>query len=341
MQTSAPLATVSMNSNLTCDVFTYKEVAHIIFPIFYTVVFVISLLGNSLVLFITCQSRKKLNTTSVYLVNLAVSDALFTLALPGRITYYIREFDWPFGEALCRVTAVLFYSNTYAGIAFMTCISLDRYLAMVHPHRYRGLRKVQTARRVCCLVWAIVFLETAPLLCRQMVQKTQGRHTCMEYFNLNASPMLPYLLLLACGVGFCFPLGLILFCYSRISLKLSRTARHNSVMDRSGRSNRAKSIILVILGTFLVCFSPYHITIIQFMLRNLLATPSCDDLKAFKMALQVTVSLMNLNCCLDPVIYFFAIKTYKRRVVSFFKLRLSTMATSNLKSEPENSSSNT
>lgn len=342
MMTSLPQTTASVNSspsvNSTCDVFIYKEVAHIIFPIFYTVVFFISLLGNLLVLLIICQRNQKLNATTVYLINLAVSDTLFTLALPGRITYYIRQFDWPFGEALCRITAVLFYSNTYAGIAFMTCISLDRYLAMVHPHSAQGLRRVQTARRVSCLVWTIVVLETLPLLFRPMVKESQGRYTCMEYFNLQASPSLPYLLLLACGIGFCFPLGLIIFCYSRISLKLSRTARLNPVMDRSGRGVRTKSIILVILGTFMVCFSPYHITIIQFMVRNILAEPTCNDLKGFKMALQVTVSLMNLNCCLDPLIYFFAIKTYKRRVVSFFKMRLSTTTT---KSMAENSSSNT
>ncbi|XP_041935825.1 G-protein coupled receptor 183 [Alosa sapidissima] len=343
MATSAPLTTISVNLNQSCDVFIYQEVAHIIFPIFYTVVFFISLLGNSLVLLIMCQRHQKLNATSIYLMNLAVSDALFTLALPGRITYYVRKFDWPFGDVLCRITAVLFYSNTYAGIAFMTCISLDRYLAMVHPHRAQGLRKVQTARRVSCLVWAIVILETGPLLLQKMVLESQDRQTCMEYFNLQKSRALPYLLLLACMVGFCFPLGLILFCYSRIRLKLSRTARLNPVVDRSGRSGRAKSIILVILATFLVCFSPYHITIMQFMVRNLLADPTCDDRKGFKMALQVTVSLMNLNCCLDPLIYFFAIKTYKRRVVSFFKLRLSTTgaATTNTKSLQENSSSNT
>ena len=28
---------------------------------------------------------------------------------------------------------------------------------------------------------------------------------------------------------------------------------------------------------------------------------------------------MNLNCALDPVLYFFAIKTYKKRVMSLFK----------------------
>ncbi len=49
---------------------------------------------------------------------------------------------------------------------------------------------------------------------------------------------------------------------------------------------------------------------------------------------------MNFNCCLDPVIYFFAIKTYKKRVLSLFKDYLYTSGASS-KMTAENSSSNT
>ncbi|XP_072541314.1 G-protein coupled receptor 183 [Salminus brasiliensis] len=325
-------------SNQTCNVFMLKKGAQVLFPIFYILVLVISVSGNSLVLYITCQKKQKFNSTSLYLINLAISDTLFTLALPGRITYYIRGFDWPFGEFLCRLTAMIFYLNTYAGIAFMTCISVDRYLAMVHPHRCLRLRNVKVVRGVCALVWAIVGLETSPLLFRNMMKDWKNQRTCMEYSSLDGSPRMPYVLLFACFVGFFVPLGLILGCYSKINSKLSRMAKENPMTSRSGKSQRAKNLILLILLSFVVCFSPYHINIMQFMVRRLLYEPSCEEKKAFKMSLQVTVSMMNLNCCLDPVIYFFAIKTYKQRVMSLFKGYMPSLSS---KSMPENSSSNT
>uniref|UniRef100_A0A3P9I7Q9 Si:ch211-184m13.4 n=1 Tax=Oryzias latipes TaxID=8090 RepID=A0A3P9I7Q9_ORYLA len=337
--TSMESTEVSSNYS-TCDVFVYQKAAVVLFPIFYSVVFTISVCGNSLVLYVICQRRQKFNSTSIYLVNLALSDALFTLALPGRITYYIRHFDWPFGDLVCRLTTLLFFANTYAGIGFMTCISLDRYLAMVHPNRLQSLRSTKVVRRVCCLVWLIVFVETVPLLFRSTLHIRQDKRTCMEYLNLEGSRFTPYLLILACTVSFCCPLTIILGCYAKINLLLRDAAKQNSITGRTKRNHRANKIILLILITFVLCFSPYHVNIIQFMLRKLHHEPTCEELRAFKMSLQITVSLMNINCCLDPVIYFFAIKTYKRRVMSLFKDYVCNSVTTS-KMIAENSNSNT
>ncbi|XP_010866411.1 G-protein coupled receptor 183 [Esox lucius] len=319
-----PTGLNTSETNQTCDFFVYQNVAVIIFPIFYAVVFLISVCGNSLVLYVSCQKKQKFNSTSLYLVNLAVSDALFTLALPGRIIYYIRQFDWPFGDLLCRLATMLFFANTYTGIAFMTCISIDRYLAMVQPHRLQYLRSVKVVRGVCFIVWLLVSLETIPLLFKTMLHEHKGRRTCMEYFTFEGSRATPYLLLLACIFSFCLPLLVILSCYTHINLKLSRTAKQNPLTGRLGRSRRANNMILIILVTFVLCFSPYHLNIMQFMIKKLLGKPTCDELRAFKYSLQGTVSMMNLNCCLDPVIYFFAIKMYKQRVMSLFKAYQST-----------------
>lgn len=253
-----------------------------------------------------------------------------------------------------------------SGIGFMTCISLDRYLAMVHPHRLQSLRSIKVVRRVCFLVWALVCLQIAPVLFRSSLYEHQRRRTCMEYFNFEESRFTPYLLLLACTISFCGPLVTILVCYTKINLKLHAAAKQNSIMGRLRRKHRANTIILLILLTFLVCFSPYHINMMQFMSRKIHHQPVCEELRAFKVSLQVrkltfswalitctqllcfqwslflqiTVSLMNLNCCLDPLLYFFAIKTYKKRVLSLLKDLMCSPTVSSVMTA-ENSSSNT
>ncbi|XP_065107441.1 G-protein coupled receptor 183 [Paramisgurnus dabryanus] len=337
-ESSTTLSRNDSNTSQTCDVFIYKESARILFPIFYSLVLIVSVAGNSLVLGIICRKKQKMNSTTIYLINLAISDTLFTLALPGRITYYIRGFDWPFGDLLCRLTAMIFYSNTYAGIAFMTCISVDRYLAMLHRQRCLRLRKNKVVKRICALVWTVVILETSLLLFKSTFEeRSPTQRTCMELFNFEG-PRTAYFLLVACVIGFFVPLGLIVRCYSQVNSKLSRIAKENPMTNRSGSSGRARNTILLILFSFVVCFIPYHINIMQFAIRSLINDPTCEDKKNMKMSLQVTFAMMNFNCCLDPVIYFFAIKTYKQRVISLFKTYISTPSS---KSTQDNSSSNT
>uniref|UniRef100_A0A667FMJ2 G-protein coupled receptors family 1 profile domain-containing protein n=1 Tax=Lynx canadensis TaxID=61383 RepID=A0A667FMJ2_LYNCA len=117
--------------------------------LFYTALLVFSALGNIL----------KINSTGVYSVQLAVSDLLFTLALPGRITYYPLDFSWPFGEGLCRLTALILYVNTYGGVYLVTCVSMDRYLAVVRTHRGPQLRDAGRARLIGVAVWALASLR--------------------------------------------------------------------------------------------------------------------------------------------------------------------------------------
>uniref|UniRef100_A0A8C5TQ60 G-protein coupled receptors family 1 profile domain-containing protein n=1 Tax=Malurus cyaneus samueli TaxID=2593467 RepID=A0A8C5TQ60_9PASS len=307
------------------------------FSLFYITLLVFGACGNVLALCITFQRRKKkLNSTDLYLVNLALSDALFTLALPGRIAYYILESDWPFGDWFCRLTAFIFYMNTYVSIYFMTCVSVDRYIAVVRTRHPGRIRKMSRARGICVLIWSLVFLQTAPLLLRPMTRRMGDKLTCMEYFNFEEIPNLPYLLLVACMLGFFLPVGIILVCYVRINLKLCQTAKENPLTVKNGHHHRAFTVILVVLLAVLLCFSPYHLNIVQFM--KLQQEPSCTENKIFQKSLHYTVFLMNFNCCLDPFIYFFACKGYKRTVLKILRRQVSVSISSAARSHHEESS---
>ncbi|XP_024900750.1 G-protein coupled receptor 183-like [Pteropus alecto] len=295
--------------------------ASVMLSLFYTVLFVFSALGNILALCLACQKGKKINSTCVYLVHLAVSDLLFTLALPGKITYYILDFSWPFGEGLCRLTAFIFYVNTYGGIYLMTCVSVDRYLAVVCTQQGPRLRSASRARLVCVAVWALAALQTVPLLSISMSKPVAGKIACMEYISVKEVFWLPPIVLVACVISFCGPVGIMLFCYMKITLKLCGTAQGNPLTSEKGHHRRACALTLTVLVVVVVCFSPYHLNIIQFMVRQMLYLPSCPEQRAFEVSLQLTVSLMNMNCGIDPIIYFFASTHYRKWLLSILKLR--------------------
>ncbi|XP_078078859.1 G-protein coupled receptor 183-like [Mustelus asterias] len=325
--------TMNNSTNVTCDVYMHHEAAKVMFTLFYFIILIIGLLGNILALHITFQKHRKINSTTLYLIHLAVSDALFTLALPTRIVYTIRGFDWPFGEALCRITTVIFYINTYVSIQFMTCLSVDRYIAMVHPLRFAKFRKVQNVRYICAAVWIFVFVQTAPLLFATTTKNNNGLVTCMEYPNFETNTNLPKLLLGACFLGYCLPVTVIIFCYSRVNVKLCRTAKENPLTEKLGRNKKAITVILLVLLAFLICFTPYHLIIMQYMVRKLISQQSCWQQQIFKVSLQVSVCFMNLNCCIDPLIYFFAFKGYKRKVLGIIRRHFALAASMKISSE--------
>ncbi|XP_073470526.1 G-protein coupled receptor 183 [Aquarana catesbeiana] len=312
-----------------CDWYFHRNTARILLPIFYTVIFVFGLFGNILALFVIHKNRRKLNSTTLYSKNLVISDIFFAIASPTRIVYYALGFDWILGEAFCRITALFIYINTYAGVNFMTCLSIDRFLAVVHPHRFNRIRRVRSARIICIVVWLVVFLQTFPLLLMDMSRvEGDAKITCMEYPNFENLPNLPYMLLGACLIGYLIPLIIILFCYSQISLKLCQTAKKNPLTEKSGTNKKATNTIILVIVVFFICFTPYHIAIIQYMIKKLQYEPDCSEKQIFHAILHTTVCLMNLNCCLDPLIYFFACKGYKNQIMRLLKRQASISSSS-------------
>lgn len=332
----------SPTRNATCDtLYSHRPYARIFMPLFYSVVFVVGLLGNALALHVICPNRKKINSTTLYSLNLVVSDLIFTLSVPFRLAYYAMGFHWPLGDGLCKASGLIFYINTYAGVNFMTCLSIDRFIAVVLPQRLARFRKVSNVRYICVGVWLLVFAQTLPLVGMPMInEEADGYITCMEYPNFEHVDHIAFILIGAIFLGYVFPMVTILLCYSVLCSKLRSTAKTNHLMNKSGRSRKAIGVICCVSLVFVLCYSPYHLDILQYMLRKLLqaSPPDCEQLTAFQVSLHFTVCLMNLNPCLDPFIYFFACRGYKRKVMKLFRRQVSVSFSSVVRTSPEGSS---
>lgn len=327
-------------SNATCKtLYDHRKYASIFMPLFYCVVFVVGLFGNCLALHVIRANQKKLNSTTLYSLNLVISDILFTLSLPLRMIYYAQGFHWSMGEVLCKISGFIFYINTYAGVNFMTCLSVDRYIAVVLPLRFAKFRKVSNVRYICVGVWLWVLAQTLPLFAMPMTNEEDGNFlTCMEYPNFEKIDNVATMLIGAVFLGYVIPVITILVCYSVLCSKLHLTAKNNHLTEKSGSSRKAIGVICCVSLVFVICFSPYHIDLLQYMIRKLVSSPDCADLTAFQVSLHITVCLMNLNSCLDPFIYFFACKGYKRKLLKLLKRQVSVSFSSAVRTSPEGSS---
>ncbi|XP_057706578.1 type-2 angiotensin II receptor [Corythoichthys intestinalis] len=136
-----------------------------IIPTIYSIICVLGIIANTLavcVLAHTSTSRRTVANT--FMLNLCVSDLLFLLSLPLWAVYYSQGYNWPFGQLVCKISGSLHNLNLYASIFFITCMSMDRYLALVHPLRSQSVRDPKRAKLICILVWILAFACTAPTM---------------------------------------------------------------------------------------------------------------------------------------------------------------------------------
>lgn len=100
---------------------------------------------RSLVL-LSLQVRQR-NELGIYLMNLSVADLLYIATLPLWIDYFLQHDDWIHGQESCKLFGFIFYTNIYVSIAFLCCISIDRYLAVAFPLRFAKVRRIKTGKR--------------------------------------------------------------------------------------------------------------------------------------------------------------------------------------------------
>lgn len=268
------------------------------FLFYYLSVMVVAIPANAFALFVACKHIRQGNELGVYLFNLALSDLSFTLGLIGWLESMWRG-TWVHGPELCVLSLNLLLTNFYTTEALLCCISVDRYLAVVHPFKCGHLRKVSTAAAISLAVWTLVIcFNVATVTVEDSYHQGEDFAVCLSIF-LPMSERVARATVARFCLCFIVPVVLVVFCCWRISL----TVKSNQATDER-EQRRITRLMAVILLCLVGCFGPVHVV----QLLQMLA----DDCKSALWLLyldKVSVALASLNCVVDPVIYCFATTT--------------------------------
>lgn len=282
----------------------------------FSLVFVVGLLFNMVAVYIFGCTLKLRNETTTYMINLVVSDSLFVLSLPFRIAYFIKR-EWLFGSVLCKISVALFYTNMYGSILFLTCISVDRFLAIVHPFRSQGIRTRRNAKLACCTVWVMVLSGSIPtgflLDTTSPKNANSSAHFCFEnYSKKQWKAELSKVVVFIETVGFIIPLMVNVFC----SIMVLRTLRKPQTITRGGSLNKTKILrmILVHLFVFCFCFIPYNVNLMFYSLVRSNVLKGCYAEYVVRTIYPIALCIAVTNCCFDPVIYYFTSETIQSSI---------------------------
>lgn len=272
-----------------------QEPIHIISVAIYIISIVLGLIGNGIVIWVTAFKSKK-TVNSVWLLNLAMADFVFVLFLPFYIDYILRDFHWQFGVAMCKLNSFVSVMNMYASMLFLTVLSVDRYVSLVHLNWSQRYRSVGRAWIICGCIWIIAAALSCPALIFRDTLHLIDKVMCFNNFHSQDkhTGIMRHCIIVAIRttVGFLLP-------FTAISVTgILLTIKVNQSRGAIRMSSFSKTVIVVILAFFL-CWAPFH----TFSLMELSIHSSTHLHDILKTGFPLATSLGFFNSCINPLLY--------------------------------------
>ncbi|XP_041649845.1 chemokine-like receptor 1 [Cheilinus undulatus] len=289
-----------------------RQSLNIMSLIVYCLAFVLGVLGNGVVIWVTGFKMKK-TVNTVWFLNLAVADFLFTAFLPLSVTYTAMDFHWPFGKFMCKLNSSISFLNMFASVYILAVISADRCVSVVRPVWAQNHRSVRKASRVSLGVWVLALTLSAPYFIFRDTGPSYNNDDIISCFNNFAfsddyeTPSVNQLRLFRHRamtitrflLGFVVPFTVILSCYAVIIYRLKRNR------TLASKSSRPLKIIAAVITTFFLCWAPYHIMALLELVSHMANHTSETLDHVIDIGVPIVTSLAFLNSCLNPLLYVF------------------------------------
>nr|XP_019612031.1 PREDICTED: G-protein coupled receptor 15 isoform X2 [Rhinolophus sinicus] len=222
-------------------------------PVFYTAVFLIGMLGNLVLMSALHFKQGSRRLIDIFIINLAASDFIFLVTLPLWVDKEASLGLWRTGSFLCKGSSYMISVNMHCSVFLLTCMSVDRYLAIVYPTVSRRFRRRDCAYRVCASVWFISCLLGLPTLLSRELTLINDQPYCAE--KRATSTKLTWALVTLIFTFFA-PLVSIVTCYCFITRKLcvhyQQSGKHNKKLKKSMK------IIFIVVAAFVFSWLPFN-----------------------------------------------------------------------------------
>ncbi|KAI2657883.1 Pyroglutamylated RF-amide peptide receptor [Labeo rohita] len=288
------------------------------FVIVYTVIFLLALIGNSLVVYIVLRKRGIQTATNIFICSLAVSDLLISFfCIPFTLLQNISS-EWFGGVLVCKTVPFVQTTAIVTGILTMTCIAVERYQGIVHPLKIKRQCTPQRAYRMLGVVWIAAMMVGSPML---FVQQLEERWSSSAHRKQYATFILVFLFLL--------PLAAMLLLYTKIGIELwiRKQVGDSSVLSAMNQREKRRAIkmMVTIVVLFTVCWAPFHTVHMLFEYSKYLCTlwsqsylnKTYDDITV-NMIIAVAQAIGFSNSFNNPIIYAFMNENFQKNCMSTF-----------------------
>ncbi|XP_042339945.1 neuromedin-U receptor 1 [Plectropomus leopardus] len=253
----------------------------------YLVIFLVGVVGNVLTCTVIARNKVMWTPTNYYLFSLAVSDLLvLLLGMPLELYELWQNYPFLLGKSGCYFKTFLFETVCLASILNVTALSMERYIAVVHPLRAKYVVTRTHAKRVILTVWGVSVLCALP---NTSLHGISVLHSCSTGPTGNITVEIPdssictmvkprWMYNLTIQVTtllfFMLPMLTISVLYMLIGLQLKQEKMRQSLEAKTGfgqdsfcnirtqqqkaRRQQVTKMLFVLVVVFGICWAPFH-----------------------------------------------------------------------------------
>ncbi|XP_074596570.1 tachykinin-like peptides receptor 86C [Brevipalpus obovatus] len=295
----------------------------------YTAMIIISVSGNSIIIWIILGHRKMRTVTNIFILNLSIADLIISLFNTTFNFIFMISGHWYFGYFFCKINNFLVYLTLTASIFTIMAVSIERYRIVVVP------MKPRISKNGCIkwllLIWLIAALISLPTLVYAQYETfgdlrgdPSARHICfLEWpdggpgcskwdlmYNLVIFLMDYAIPMVIMGVTY-FKIGKIFWANHGIG-ELT-TSQHEAIKSRK----RVVSMLLSLTIVFAICWLPYHAFFLYVFFDPLFLYS-----KFISNIYLGTFFLAMSNSAINPIIYALLSRRYRNYFVKLLPFRI-------------------
>ena len=296
------------------------------------IVMIITLLGNTAVVFTVLHSRLLRNEIIYHFIaSLAISDTMFALfTLPVKVEQFLSNQHFCKGITLCYYLYITDHTFNVASITHLQAISIDRLLGIMLPYTYSDIVTKKRSRKAIGTVWLYsiiwaslsTFNWTDP---RKPSIYISRRHS--NAFCINKNKLYYTLLYSAVFIFNLFIMIIIYVVVLKTTLRHAKAIRANEVHTDWKRKRdvnlsqlKVTKTAAMVFSAFLISFLPACVITLSSLYnpehyRRLLANHP-DIFRGIYIAFIQILPL--LNACINPFIYAFMSSNFRQTIIVIF-----------------------
>ncbi|NXA32104.1 NMUR2 protein, partial [Eudromia elegans] len=286
--------------------------SHLFLPmaLVYSLIFVVGVVGNFLVCLVIIKHRNMKTPTNYYLFSLAVSDLLVLLfGMPLEVYEMWSNYPFLFGPVGCYFKTALFETVCFASILSVTTVSVERYVAILHPFRAKLESTRKRALRTIVVLWVLSVLFALP--------NTSTHGIMLQYFPNGTlvpgsatctvvRPMWIYncIVQITSFLFYVLPMGVISVLYYLMGLRLkgdkSLEVEEMAVNVQKPSRKSVTKMLFVLVMVFAICWAPFHIDRLFFSFVVEWTEPLAN---IFNLIHVISGVFFYLSSAVNPIIY--------------------------------------